>query len=101
MRKMIVAGALLIGSVAARAETMPAFDIAKLCAWQFENNSMNVEECRALEEDGKAFVVENEAKSTAERREACMREVVSYAGDSGFASYTVYAACLKDGPGGL
>lgn len=75
------------------------FDTAKLCAWQATNNSMDAAECAKLEEDSKAIVAELEAKADKTRLEDCVKEAQSYSGDSGFASYTVYATCLKDGPG--
>ncbi len=77
------------------------FDTAKLCQWQFENNSMDVAECTKLEDEAKASAVDLEAKSDAKRKQDCTTEATNFSIDSGFASYTLYAGCLKDGPGSL
>lgn len=81
--------------------TQLTFDTAKLCAWQNANNSMDVAECTKLEEDSKATIADLESKADQKRKDDCVAEAKSYSGDSGFASYTVYAGCLKDGPGSL
>ena len=77
------------------------YDIARLCEWQNTNNSMDVAECTKLEEEAKVAVAELEGKADAKRKDDCLTETRNYSGDSGFASYTVYAGCLKDGPGSL
>ena len=93
--------AMALATAPASAEEKLNFDVDKLCQWQFENNSMDVEECKTLEAEGKSYVAAHEAEAAPERRAACVAETLSYAGDPGFASYTVYSACLKDGPGSL
>ncbi len=101
MRKLIFT-ALLAAATPALAEDAPLnFDIAKLCAWQHENNSMDVTECTSLETESQKDVAALEAKADAKRKDECTAEARNYSGDSGFASYTVYASCLKNGPGAL
>ena len=102
MRKLIIA--LLLVTSPAIAQDAPAplnFDVAKLCDWQNKNNSMDVAECTALETEAQKTIADLEGKAEAKRKEDCTAETRSYSGDSGFASYTVYAGCLKDGPGSL
>jgi hypothetical protein len=77
------------------------FDPAQLCAWQSANNGMDVGECVKLEDDAKSSLEEVETAADETRKTACVQEAQSFASDSGFASYTVYAGCLKDGPGSL
>ena len=77
------------------------FDPAQLCAWQASNNGMDVGECTKLEDEAKSSVDGLEAAADADRKAACVSEAKGFSGDSGFASYTVYAGCLKDGPGSL
>ncbi len=77
------------------------FDPAQLCAWQLANTGMDVAECTKLEDEGKSVVAEIEATVDADRKIACVAEAQGFAGDSGFASFTLYAGCLKDGPGSL
>jgi hypothetical protein len=94
--------ALLLTSSTAFADDAPLnFDTAKLCQWQNENNSMDVTECVKLEDDAKATVADLESKADGKRKEDCTTEAKNFSGDSGFASYTLYAGCLKDGPGSL
>jgi hypothetical protein len=100
MRIFIAALAACI-ALPAQAQDTLNFDIGKLCQWQFDNNSMDLQECAEMETSSKEFVEAHDAQATAERRAECRKEALSYAGDSGFTSYTVYAACLKDGPGAL
>jgi hypothetical protein len=100
--RFILAAAILSLTSPAFAQSAPLpFDIAKQCQWQFDNNSMNVAECTAMEEEGKASLADLTAKAEKPRLEECDKEALAYSGDSGFASYTVYATCLKDGPGSL
>ena len=75
------------------------FDPAKLCAWQAANNGMDLAECSKFEIESKAAIPALEAKADAARKDACVTETKNFSGDSTFASYTVYVACLKDGPG--
>jgi hypothetical protein len=77
------------------------FDPPQLCAWQASNNGMDASECATLENDAKVTIAELETAADAERKSACLAEAKSFSGDSGFASYTIYAGCLKDGPGSL
>ena len=77
------------------------FDPARLCAWQSANNGMDAAECTKLEDEGKATVAELEGTTDPDRKTACIAEGNSFAGDSGFSSYALYASCLKDGPGNL
>ncbi|HMT13396.1 MAG TPA: hypothetical protein PKE19_01475 [Aestuariivirga sp.] len=77
------------------------FDTGKLCQWQLDNNSMPLDECTRMEGEAQATVADLEKSATAERKTQCEKEARDYSGDSGFASYTVYATCLKDGPGNL
>jgi hypothetical protein len=77
------------------------FDPAELCAWQASNNGMDVGECTKLEDEAKDTVAGLESTVNADRRDACVAEVKNFAGDSGFASYAIYAGCLKDGAGSL
>ena len=102
MRNIILALMLTASPALAQDTAAPLhYDIAKLCAWQNTNNSMDVAECTKLETEAQAAVAELEAKADAKRKEECLTETRNYSGDSGFASYTVYAGCLKDGPGSL
>jgi hypothetical protein len=77
------------------------FDIPKLCLWQAENNGMDVAECTKLETDSQAAIPALEPKAEVTRVAECKKEALNFSGDSGFASYTVYEGCLKDGPGSL
>ena len=77
------------------------FDPAQLCAWQNANNNMDVAECTKLETEALASIPTLETASDQARKDACSKEAENFSGDSGFASYTVYASCLKDGPGSL
>jgi hypothetical protein len=77
------------------------FDIAKLCEWQAANNSMNPVECSKLEQEAEKAMPILEKAADEDRKNACVKETVNFSGDSGFASYWVYANCLKDGPGAL
>ncbi len=97
MLKYIVLGFGLMVAPAFAQDTLK-FDSARLCAWQSANNGMDVDECSKLEDEGKTLVAEFEGSVDADRRIACVAEGNSFAGDSGFASYTLYASCLKDGP---
>ena len=100
MRKLIFLAVVLVASPASAQDTLN-FDIGKLCDWQNKNNSMDVAECTALETEAKKALPGLEAKADAKRKQDCTAEAGNYSGDSGFASYTVYTGCLKDGPGGL
>jgi hypothetical protein len=94
--------ALILLATAVHAEDPKLnFDIAKLCQWQAENNSMDVTECTKLETESKAAIPALEPKAEASRVADCKKEAFNFSGDSGFASYTVYEGCLKDGPGSL
>lgn len=75
------------------------FDPAQLCAWQAANNGMDATECTQLEDDAKASIASLETSADPSRKETCIAEAKDFAGDPGFASYAVYAGCLKDGPG--
>ena len=77
------------------------FDIAKLCEWQVNNNSMNPVECDKLEQEAQNATPVLERAADEERKKACVKETKNFSGESGFASYWVYANCLKDGPGAL
>lgn len=77
------------------------FNPDKLCAWQAANNSMDAAECGKLEDDAKAQIAGLEGSADDARKSACVAEAKGFSADSGFASYTVYAGCLKDGPGSL
>jgi hypothetical protein len=77
------------------------FDPAELCAWQASNNGMDVGECTKLEDEAKDTVASIEPSVDADRKAACVAEARNFAGDSGFASYAIYAGCLKDGAGSL
>jgi hypothetical protein len=98
---------ILLTSIAALAT--PAFAGAdelkfnpdRLCQWQAANNSMDAGECGKLEDEAKSKIAELEGGADGERKSACVTEAKNFAVDSGFASYTVYAGCLKDGPGSL
>jgi hypothetical protein len=97
----IVPALLLLATVAHAEEPKLNFDIAKLCLWQNENNSMDIAECTKLETDAQAALPALEANAEASRVADCKKEAFNFSGDSGFASYTVYQSCLKDGPGSL
>jgi hypothetical protein len=77
------------------------FDPAKLCAWQKANNNMDEAECTKLETEAQAKVAELEKTADATRKDECTKEAQNFSGDSGFASYTVFATCLEKGPGNL
>jgi hypothetical protein len=100
MLKYVVLSIGLLASPALAQDTLN-FDPAQLCAWQSANNGMDVAECTTLEDEGKAIVASLESSVDADRKSACVAEAKGFAGDSGFASYTLYAGCLKDGPGNL
>lgn len=100
MKYLVLAFAL----VATPAFAEPAglnFDPAQLCAWQASNNGMDSNECAKLEDDARDSLASLESSADEARKEQCTAEAKSFSSDSGFASYTVYAACLKDGPGSL
>jgi hypothetical protein len=92
--------AVLAMPAAAGAEELK-FDPNRLCQWQAANNSMDAGECSKLEDEAQAQIATLESTADAERKAACVTEAQGFAVDSGFASYTVYAGCLKDGPGSL
>jgi hypothetical protein len=100
MLKYIVLGFGLLVSPAFAQDSLN-FDSAQLCAWQSANNGMDVAECVKLEDEARDKVAELEPVADADRKTACVAEGKGFAGDSGFASYTLYATCLKDGPGSL
>jgi hypothetical protein len=77
------------------------FNPDRLCQWQAANNSMDAAECSKLEDEAQAQIADLEGTADGERKSACVTEAKGFAVDSGFASYTVYAGCLKDGPGSL
>lgn len=99
--KYVVALLILLATPAFAGTEELQFDAAKLCEWQAANNSMPVEECSKLEEQGKTAMVELESKADQTRKDECVAEAKNFSGDSGFASYYVFAGCLKDGPGSL
>jgi hypothetical protein len=102
--KLIVATALLVlfAGPALAQETQPLkFDPAQLCAWQKANNNMDEAECSKLETEAQAKVADLEKAADATRKDECTKEAQNFSGDSGFASYTVYATCLEKGPGNL
>lgn len=102
MRKTILALMLTASPAFAQDAAAPLnFDIAKLCEWQSANNAMDAAECTKLETEARGALAELVTKADAKRKEDCGTEARNYSGDSGFASYTVYAGCLKDGPGSL
>ncbi len=92
---------LLIASPAMAGNEELKFDIAKLCEWQATNNAMNPVECSKLEQEAQNAVPMLEKAVDNERKKACVTETTNFSGDAGFASYWVYANCLKDGPGAL
>jgi hypothetical protein len=96
LKYFVLAFGLLVAPVFAQ-DTLK-FDSARLCAWQSANNGMDADECSKLEDEGKTIVAELEGTVDADRRTACIAEGNSFAGDSGFSSYALYASCLKDGP---
>jgi hypothetical protein len=100
MLKYVVLSFALSAAPALAQDTL-TFDPSRLCAWQSANNGMDGDECAKLEDEGRALVSELEASVDADRKTACIAEGNTFAGDSGFASYTLYASCLKDGPGSL
>jgi hypothetical protein len=99
MRFILAIAAFTLVTPAFAAEQPLPFDVAKLCQWQHDNNSMDMAECTTMEEGSKATLADVTAKADAARVVDCNKEALAYSGDSGFASYTVYATCLKDGPG--
>jgi hypothetical protein len=98
MLKYLVLGFGLLVSPALAQDSLN-FDSAQLCAWQSANNGMDMAECGKLEEEAQSKVAELESTTDADRKAACIAESRGFAGDSGFASYSLYASCLKDGPG--
>lgn len=100
MKYALVTLALLTTPALAGAEELK-FNPDRLCQWQAANNSMDAGECSKLEDEAKAQIASLEDISDSERKAACVAEAQGFAVDSGFASYTVYATCLKDGPGSL
>jgi hypothetical protein len=75
------------------------FNTDRLCQWQAANNSMDASDCSKLEEEAQAQISALEGSADGERKSVCVTEAKGFAVDSGFASYTLYAGCLKDGPG--
>jgi hypothetical protein len=100
MKKSLFLIGFLATSPAFAAEGLN-FDPAQLCAWQATNNGMDVAACTQLEDDSKGMIASLEGTADADRKTACEAEAKNFSADSGFASYTVYAGCLKDGPGNL
>jgi hypothetical protein len=100
MKSVLIAAALLVATPALAQEGLK-FDPAQLCAWQAANNGMDVGDCTTLEDDAKSSLAALEGAADADRKAACVAEAKGFSDDSGFASYTVYAGCLKDGPGSL
>lgn len=92
--------AVLATPAAAGADEL-TFNPDRLCQWQAANNSMDAGECGRLEDESKAQIASLEGAADGERKTACVTEAKNFAVDSGFSSYTVYAGCLKDGPGSL
>ena len=88
---------LLATPAAAGADELK-FNPDRLCQWQAANNSMDAAECGKLEDEAKAQIASLEGSADGDRKTACVTEAKGFAVDSGFASYTVYAGCLKDGP---
>lgn len=103
MKKAIAALMLTASAgIASAQNTTPLkFDPVQLCAWQNANNNMDVAECTKLETEALANVPALETAADPARKEECTKEAQNFSGDSGFASYYVYAGCLKDGPGSL
>jgi hypothetical protein len=97
--RLAVLALVLLATPAAATPSSLTFDIAKLCQWQHDNNSMAIAECTRLEQEAQQTLPALASAADKERLDACETEAKSFSGDSGFASYTVYAACLKDGPG--
>jgi hypothetical protein len=100
MKKTLIALAFLAVTPALAQDGLN-FDPAQLCAWQSANNGMDVGECTKLEDEARSTVAELEGAADADRKSACTNEAKNFSADSGFASYTIYAGCLKDGPGSL
>ncbi len=92
---------ILLATPALAEDTKLNFDTAKLCEWQNKNNSMDIAECTKLEDEAKISVTDLEQKADAKRKQDCLTEGAKFSVDSGFASYTLYETCLKDGPGSL
>jgi hypothetical protein len=101
MTKFAVAVLALLATPALASAADLKFNPAKLCEWQAANNSMDAGECSKLEDEAKSTIASLEDTADGERKAACVTEAQGFAVDSGFASYTVYAGCLKDGPGSL
>jgi hypothetical protein len=102
MRKAVFALLFLAAPAAAQDAAPPLkFDIAGLCQWQNTNNAMDVTECTDLETEAQIATVTLELKADKDRLAVCTEEARNYSGDSGFASYTVYSECLRNGPGSL
>jgi pectin methylesterase-like acyl-CoA thioesterase len=99
MRKSLFA--LVLMAASALAQEPLKFDIAGLCQWQNSNNGMDLTECTDLETEAQIATATLEAKVDAARKALCSDEARNYSGDSGFASYTVYSECLRNGPGSL
>jgi hypothetical protein len=100
MKKTLFALAFLAATPALAADGLN-FDPTQLCAWQASSNGMDAGECASLENDAKDILAGLEGSVDADRKSACVAEAKSFSTDSGFASYAVYAGCLKDGPGSL
>ena len=92
---------LLLSSPVFADDAPLGFDTAKLCAWQHDHNAMDVAECTKLEDEAKAAVPDLQSKADVKRKDECVTEAKGFAVEPGFASYTIYAGCLKDGPGSL
>jgi hypothetical protein len=104
MKVIFIAAALSAAFIApafAQEAAPLKFDPAQLCTWQKANNNMDEAECTKLETEAQAKVTELELTADATRKDECTREAQNFSGDSGFASYTVYATCLEKGPGNL
>ena len=92
--------ALLLLSTSALADaTALKFDTAKFCTFQKDHNQMALEDCTKVEDDAKATLTDLEGKADAKRKDDCTVATKAASEEAGFASYTVYTDCLKNGPG--
>jgi hypothetical protein len=99
MYKSAIFALALLATPAMAQDSGLNFDPAQLCAWQSANNGMDTNECVKLEEDAKISLAELETSADAPRKELCTSEAKNFSSDSGFASYAVFASCLRDGVG--
>ncbi len=97
--RYVVPALLLLSTSALADSTMLKFDTASFCAWQKDHNQIAVDDCSKVENESKAQLANLESKADSKRKDECTAAATLAGEEAGFASYTVYTSCLRDGPG--